>query len=142
MQSYVVGFMFSYDEKEVVLVRKAKPEWQKGFLNGVGGKIEPDEGYIDAMVREFREETGMDTETYLWRKFARLVFTGGVVHFYMTRGETGRCSTQPPQDGVWEQIERVPVAAIPNMQTIPNLRWLIPLALDKDHVVASVEDPT
>ncbi len=40
---YVTGFMYSIDRKRVVLIEKINPEWQKGHLNGVGGKIEKDE---------------------------------------------------------------------------------------------------
>ncbi len=39
MKLYVVGFMFTEDEKQVVLIEKKRPEWQAGKLNGVGGKI-------------------------------------------------------------------------------------------------------
>ena len=57
---YVVGFCFDPSLHHVVLVRKNRPEWQKGRLNGVGGHIEesdPDAKY--AMDREFGEETGV-----------------------------------------------------------------------------------
>jgi 8-oxo-dGTP diphosphatase len=55
----VVGFLFA--DSDVLLVQKMKPDWQKGFWNGVGGKDEDGEEPIDAMVREFREETKIDT---------------------------------------------------------------------------------
>jgi hypothetical protein len=31
---YVAGFLFSADRKQVVLVEKINPEWQRGRLNG------------------------------------------------------------------------------------------------------------
>jgi 8-oxo-dGTP diphosphatase len=37
---YVLGFMFSSDHSEVALIRKRKPEWQRGKLNGIGGKCD------------------------------------------------------------------------------------------------------
>jgi 8-oxo-dGTP diphosphatase len=40
---YVLGFLFDPSQKDVVLIKKLKPEWQKGKLNGVGGKIEEGE---------------------------------------------------------------------------------------------------
>jgi 8-oxo-dGTP diphosphatase len=57
-QKYVLGFAFDKSDN-VILVRKQKPKWQKGLLNGVGGKIEIGETSSDAMFREFREETGL-----------------------------------------------------------------------------------
>lgn len=61
MQKYVLVCPFNFlPDKPVMLIRKAKPEWQKGRLNLVGGKVEPGEEFIDAAIREFREETGLD----------------------------------------------------------------------------------
>jgi len=50
----VVGFCFTLNQQLVVLILKNKPEWQRGKLNGVGGKIkiDTDESPLDAMVRE------------------------------------------------------------------------------------------
>jgi hypothetical protein len=52
---YVVGFLFDGLCQNVTLIKKTHPEWQKGKLNGVGGKIEPNETSTDAMRREFRD---------------------------------------------------------------------------------------
>jgi len=72
MRRYVLGFMFSPDLWQVLLIRKEKPSWQAGLLNGIGGKIEPGEMPLAAMVREFREETGLDTDPCDWHAFGRM----------------------------------------------------------------------
>lgn len=54
---FVLGFLFSEDGSRVLLVWKNRPAWQNGKLNGVGGKIEPGETPLQAMKREFLEET-------------------------------------------------------------------------------------
>ena len=59
MNKYVVGFAFSENLRAVLLIQKNHPDWQKGFLNGIGGKIEPKEKPLDAMHRECQEETGL-----------------------------------------------------------------------------------
>lgn len=56
---YVVGFAFDERAEYVLLVHKLKPEWQRGRLNGIGGKIEPGETPLEAMDRECLEETGL-----------------------------------------------------------------------------------
>lgn len=64
---YVLGFAICPITKEVILIKKNKPEFQKGFLNGIGGKIEPGEDPIPAMIREFKEECGVVTTTEDWK---------------------------------------------------------------------------
>lgn len=54
---YTVAFAFA--GSTVLLIRKAKPDWQKGLLNGIGGKLEGSESVLECTVREFREETGL-----------------------------------------------------------------------------------
>lgn len=58
-QEYVVGFAFTPNSR-VVLIEKQRPDWQRGKLNGVGGKVEIGEGFHAAMAREFYEETGVE----------------------------------------------------------------------------------
>jgi 8-oxo-dGTP diphosphatase len=72
MIKYVVGFAFSEDLRTVALILKTHPEWQKGFLNGVGGHIEIGESPTQAMIREFKEETGCDTIHLQWSHYARM----------------------------------------------------------------------
>lgn len=62
---YVLGFMFNEDESKVLLIMKNRPAWQAGKLNGVGGKIEAGETPIQAMEREFAEETGFVAKHYI-----------------------------------------------------------------------------
>jgi 8-oxo-dGTP pyrophosphatase MutT (NUDIX family) len=69
---YVAGFMFDVANKQVALIRKTKPAWQAGKLNGIGGKIEDGESPEAAMVREFLEETGCNTDRDDWSHFASL----------------------------------------------------------------------
>ena len=66
MKRYVLGFCFLPDWT-CVLIEKTKPDWQSGLVNGLGGSIEPGETIHEAMVREFREECGVDTHQKQWR---------------------------------------------------------------------------
>lgn len=56
---YVVGFIFSLDRQSVLLIRKNRPQWQLGKLNGIGGEIEKGETPHAAMTRECAEECGI-----------------------------------------------------------------------------------
>ena len=70
--SYVVGLMFNKSMSQVALIRKQKPKWQAGLLNGIGGKIEDGETGLDAMRREFYEETGAHTLRVDWYPFLNM----------------------------------------------------------------------
>lgn len=64
---YVLGFAFYQDQ--VLLIRKTRPKWQAGLLNGIGGKVESfDENNQVAMRREFVEETGIETDQDQWHE--------------------------------------------------------------------------
>jgi 8-oxo-dGTP pyrophosphatase MutT (NUDIX family) len=81
---YVLGFVFDarleHGGREqapptsVLLIRKARPEWQAGRFNGIGGKLEVAETPEEAMAREAREESGgkIATAPEEWRRFATL----------------------------------------------------------------------
>lgn len=136
MREWVVGFLIDEHRDSVVLIRKNRPPWQRGKLNGVGGKIEPGETPEQAMEREFLEETGM--RFVGWEEFVTLTAvstedrTGaitseqGVVHFfrYITPFDF------PLRSATDEQVLSVPIDAVAagDVDTIPNLQWLVPLA--------------
>jgi 8-oxo-dGTP diphosphatase len=125
MTSYVVGFAFSPNLHEVMLVEKKRPKWQIGLLNGPGGRIEVGESPLDAMVREFREETGLGTHDDEWTRYASLEVDGNFVHFFY-HVFVG-CMPHP----ITTTDETVVLAPL-GMQSkwLPNLRWLIPMALN------------
>lgn len=131
--NYVAGFLFDADGRRVALIEKQKPEWQRGKLNGIGGKIEEGEAAMDAIEREFEEETGV--RIHAWREFCVLKFRGAVIHFFAATGNVDACETR---EG--EPVRIVETAEIRSLDTIPNLRWLVPMAMDKDRVTAVVED--
>lgn len=64
MKHYVLGFAFV--DRSVFLIKKIKPDWQRGLWNGLGGSIESMETSLDAMVREFYEESGVQTNQSDW----------------------------------------------------------------------------
>lgn len=74
MQRYVLGV--AENDTHLIMIRKNRPKWQKGKLNFVGGKIEPNESPVAAMKREFLEETGYETSGYEWFYIGKLICTG------------------------------------------------------------------
>lgn len=136
MISYVAGLLFSPSGSTVVLVEKDRPTWQAGCLNAVGGKIEPGETPTEAMRREFREEAGLDIAE--WAPVAVLTGDTFEVHFFSTRDE--RYIDARTMES--ERICRCGVQWVLNPfdcpHLIPNLRVIIPLALDDTGIVKPV----
>lgn len=94
MTNYVLGFPMTW-AGSVALVRKTKPEWQKGDLNGFGGKVKDDETYGGAMFREFREYTSYalpDWNHILFMKFQRPLVSIGVYATLVTAAGLKRIS--------------------------------------------------
>lgn len=124
---YVVGFLFDDSAHRVVMIRKKRPEWQAGKLNGVGGKIEKGEWADTAMIREFREEAGVQVPN--WHQFIRLQYREADLFFYAAKSSSLFEQARTMED---EEIEHVGVDfALGNMRTQfadPNLEWLIPMA--------------
>lgn len=125
MQRYVAGLAFSDDGTRVALVRKNRPAWQAGFLNAIGGKIEPGELPLDAMVREFAEEAGLLTGPGDWAHVVTLAGQDFEVYFY----KAFLHELDYVAAGTDEAIEihaSLPVRA----DVVAGLQWQIPLALD------------
>lgn len=132
--THVVGFLFRNRGTHVALIRKTKPEWQRGKLNGIGGKIEDGETALQAMQREFKEETGCVVED--WRHFCTLVFRTARIQFFVAFGDADlKTTTEEPV--AWYGTTQREVFD----ESIVNLRWLLPMALDPNELIAAVQDP-
>jgi 8-oxo-dGTP diphosphatase len=140
---YVAGFLFDDSGDRVALIHKQRPDWQKGRLNGVGGKIEhhlTDDGYripewpADAMRRECLEEFGIDVPD--WTQFNTLDTNGATVHFFMARSSDKieellklMLRTKYSRDQEYPAVLRT-IDVQFSKTVIPNLKWLIPMALE------------
>lgn len=69
---YVAGFVFNPGRSHALLIRKARPSWQAGLWNAIGGHIEPGEFAFVAMIRECREECGLQIPKGAWQYVAHV----------------------------------------------------------------------
>ena len=129
-REWVVGFLFDLEAERVVLIRKNQPEWQAGKLNGVGGKVEPADASIEsAMVREFREETGVTVLS--WQHFANLEWEEGVIRYFRsfaTPEIVKSCRTVTDENIERHQVHTLLDPTQWRGSVTPNLLWLVPLA--------------
>lgn len=124
---YSLGFIFDSSTQNVLLIQKQKPEWQKGKLNGIGGKCESGEKSIDCMIRETKEETGLETSAKAWTYIGAMKQSFGDVDVFTLKYEG---SPSDAQHADHEEIAWLEAEQLPN-NVMQNLRWLIPLAQDK-----------
>ena len=120
--------------RSVALIEKQRPEWQKGKLNGIGGKVEDKESSICAMIREFDEETGVQTKPSDWTLFCEITFPDAVVLCYRAIGDPDMCETKTDED-----IDVYYTETISDHNCVENLAWLIPLGLLDHPVMAHVK---
>lgn len=127
MQAYVAGFAFNEDLTHVVMVSKLKPEWQRGKLNAVGGKIENAEMAHIAMVREFQEETSVHVPVTRWTSLTTITdIDKFIVHFYYTQlSSEAWKSIQTVEE---EEIIKVSLEDMKFHKRIDNIDMLITMA--------------
>src|SRR5690348_8536530 len=91
---YTVAFIFSEDLSKVLLVKKERPAWQKGFLNGIGGKIENGESSLECIKREVNEEAGLIIKNFEYvgqingSEYSVDVFTSRLPYDEIMKGKT------------------------------------------------------
>jgi 8-oxo-dGTP diphosphatase len=137
---YVLGFAFW--REQVALIFKTKgPEYVIGTWNGIGGKIEADETGPDAMAREFFEETGVRIDSGFWYLFAaqrgkswdgpEYELNCFVAHLPNDQDFTKIKNTEGAGEVVqWFIYDDYEARDSFEDIITPNLKWLLPLALD------------
>lgn len=147
---YVVGFCFfgTPTDPSVVLIRKKRPAWQEGKLNGIGGHIEPNENPYQAMNREWSEETmGMPVE---WSDYARWNSdAGGFVHAFVAYepnldaaklvNKDEDLALVSVKDVSLNSLHWEPIARLRVDNFIYNIPWLVHMAWSS-HVTKSYYD--
>lgn len=120
---FVLGFVFTYDGFKVALINKLRPEWQAGFLNGIGGHIEEGEVPYAAMRREFEEETGVEITKWDFK----FVMDFGEERVHVFKAVNSLSGIRSATD---EKVSVISISTLYDVKVIPNLRWIIPLLLD------------
>lgn len=138
MIEYVLVFVFSLDGEKVLLIRKNRPGWQAGLLNGLGGKVEKGEAPVSAAYREVEEESGLDPfKVSELLHFAILQGEGYKVLCYRSKSDwigTAESKTDE-QVGVYSVRSLLETH---NSKLMSNLHYLLPVALHMPSTIAPV----
>jgi 8-oxo-dGTP pyrophosphatase MutT (NUDIX family) len=80
MRKMVLGFMLDHKHEFVAMIRKPNStKW-----NGIGGKVEDNESFHNAMVRECKEETGLDIPFWMYAGKMYKLGTMLDIHVFVT----------------------------------------------------------
>ena len=126
----VVGLAFDPTRNMVVMVHKQTgPQCVIGNWNGVGGKIDPGETPIQAMRREFREETGVDLSEDYWTQFAMLIAEHYDLFFFWAESDSVfSCRTMEKEPiKLWLARDLMQEANL-----MGNMRWMVPFIQDRE----------
>lgn len=135
MKHFAIGFVFNKAKDAVLLIEKRKPKWQAGYWNGPGGKIEIDETPLEAINREFLEETG---DTHIFEHAITFVCPGGTVFVFKAISEYEEIMFDQLEI---EQLKMWPVSNLPE-NIVGQLKWLIPVCLSTIQFPLLVLDTT
>lgn len=130
MNKYMtIGFLFSSTFDKVVLIKKTKPEWQFGKLNGVGGKSEDfDDSINHTMSREFKEETSVYVPPENWEYYAEMIGPDWNVHCFYSIDDNLIYGVKTTTG---EEVCIIDTSELSELNIISNLSFLIPAA--KNH---------
>ncbi|HEU4584516.1 MAG TPA: NUDIX domain-containing protein [Gemmatimonadaceae bacterium] len=124
---YVLALLFTPDGGRVALMRRTRPAWQAGRVNALGGKIHPGESAVTAASREVLEEAGVLVPEAAWREV--VVWHDPVYRMHVLSAfHEAAASVRTAED---QEVFLADASDLP-AESIDNLRWLIPLALDRD----------
>lgn len=128
MKLYTIGAVFTTDLKSVLLIKKIKPKWQKGFYNLPGGSTEEGETHEDCVSREFREECNLDIPSHVWKYIGRIEnecnYAVDFLTAIITKQEKDYTQSLTEEECQWFYVNNLPE------NCLSNLYWLIPFALN------------
>lgn len=146
---FVLGFAFCQmrtgHDAVLLIMKRRGPQQIVGKWNGIGGKIEAGESPLQAMSREFFEETGRSVLAKDWRPVVRYVNAptpdypeGYAFDVFSTRLQTDYLQQTTDEPLHWWGVRAATLWEEPTIEVVPNLRWLIPLCLDPHVGIAHV----
>ena len=116
-----------YNEDRVVVIDRQKKDWPG--ITFPGGHVELGESFTDAVIREIKEETGLDIYTPKLCGIKDWTENDSryVVLFYKTNKFSGNLTSSKEGNVWWENIEN-----LPNLKLSNDMEDMLRVFLDDD----------
>jgi len=108
-----VNLCYVINNQDEILLQYKRKGFGVGKWNGPGGKVEPGETLEQAVIREVKEETGLDVKNL--KKMAELEFYfinkeewNQIAHVYVTKDFTGDIQVSEEGELKWFKIKEIP----------------------------------
>ena len=116
MMRVVVGIIT--DNKEILLLRKNNPDWQKGLYNGIGGKVELNTTPLETIIKKCQEELGANISN--WIELDSEISSSGIeiVYFLTTlnEGEIKKLQSQTDERAELFSINNLPTNILQDLK--------------------------
>jgi 8-oxo-dGTP diphosphatase len=116
MMRVVVGIIT--DNKEILLLRKNNPDWQKGLYNGIGGKVELNTTPLETIIKKCQEELGVNISN--WIELDSEISSSGIeiVYFLTTlnEGEIKKLQSQTDERAELFSINNLPTNILQDLK--------------------------
>ena len=112
----VVGIIT--DNKEILLLKKNNPDWQKGLYNGIGGKVELNTTPLETIIKKCQEELGVNISN--WIELDSEISSSGIeiVYFLATlnEGEIKKLQSQTDERAELFSINNLPTNILQDLK--------------------------
>ena len=112
----VVGIIT--DNKEILLLKKNNPDWQKGLYNGIGGKVELNTTPLETIIKKYQEELGLNISN--WIELDSEISSSGIeiVYFLTTlnEGEIKKLQSQTDERAELFSINNLPTNILQDLK--------------------------
>ncbi|MCT7482836.1 NUDIX hydrolase [Aliarcobacter cryaerophilus] len=116
MMRVVVGIIT--DNKEILLLKKNNPDWQKGLYNGIGGKVELNTTPLETIIKKCQEELGVNISN--WIELDSEISSSGIeiVYFLTTlnEGEIKKLQSQTDERAELFSINNLPTNILQDLK--------------------------
>lgn len=126
MTEYTLGFVFTPGLKEILLISRGEHKYHSHKSNGLGGKIIIGESPVECVIREVKEEAGLETKEQDW-KFMGVINGISWKVWVFSSVVDKKEQFSAIKEGT---LAYYPITSLPE-NIVSNLSWIIPFCIDK-----------